>query len=71
MLRHISECKSARIWVKPDTVVDHLAGEFTMESEDPRTPLVESIIDLCDTKFFGYEFTTTDSVGLDIKTSLA
>jgi hypothetical protein len=71
MLQHINEYKSARIWVKHDTVVDHLAGEFTTGSEDPRTPLVESIIHLCDTKFFGYEFATTDSIGPDIKALLA
>jgi hypothetical protein len=71
MLPHVGEYKSARIWVKHNTVVEHLAGEFTTAPDDPRTPLVTSITDLCGTKCFGYEFGTTDSVGQDIKSMLA
>lgn len=70
MLRHVGEYKSARIWVKHDGVVDHLAGDFETGEDDLRTPLVQSITELADQKFYGCEFGTTDNVGRDIHSLL-
>lgn len=69
-LQHVGEYKSARIWVKHDQVIDHLAGELTTPEDDPRTPLVEAIRDLSGEKFYGCEFRTADHVGRDIAAML-
>lgn len=70
-LQHISEYKSARIWVKHDHVIEHLPGEVSVPDDDLRARLVDSIIDLCDEKFFGCEFATANHVGGDIKRMLS
>lgn len=51
-LQYVGEYKPARIWVKHDQVVDHLAGEVTVPDDDPRAQLAESITELCSEKFF-------------------
>ena len=66
-LQHVNEYKSARIWIKHDQVIGHLAGEFSPPEDDLRNGLAENIIQLCDEKFLGYEFGTTSNVGTDIK----
>lgn len=66
MLQHVESYKSARIWVKHDTVVDHLSGEASIPDDDPRARLAESIVDLCDERFYGCEFGRADRVGHDI-----
>lgn len=66
MLQHISDYKSARIWIKHDLVLDHLSGEANIPDDDLRSRLAERIIDMCDEKFYGYEFAEADSVGRDI-----
>lgn len=70
-LQHVSTYKSARVWVEHRDVVDHLAGEVNPRGDDLRSRLVESIVDLCDEKFYGCEFAETDHVGSDIERLLA
>jgi hypothetical protein len=70
-LQHVGEYKSARIWVKHDQVLEHLSGETTIGEDDIRSSLAVSITSLCDEKFLGCEFGSTDRVGGDIKSMLA
>lgn len=70
-LQHVNEYKSARIWVKHEQVIDHLAGEIRIAEDDLRSRLATSIIELCDEKFFGYEFGVTDHIGRDIQQLLS
>jgi len=70
-LQRMNEYKSARIWVKHNQVIDHLSGDIKLPDDDVRARLVDSITDLCDEKFLGYEFGVTDTVGGDIKRLLS
>ena len=71
MLQHTGAYKSARIWVKHDEVVEHLAGAVSVPDEDPRAALVESIKELANERFLGCEFAETDHYGSDIEAMLA
>lgn len=67
MFQQTNTHKSARIWIKHRNMVNHLSDEVNPPADDLRSRLIESIVDLCDEKFYGCEFAETDHVGYDIK----
>ena len=66
-LQYVGDYKEARIWVKHDWVVEHLAGEREYAEDDPREMLRGTIVELASEKFLGCEFSETNGADPELK----
>lgn len=66
-LQRMNEYKEARIWVKHQTVIDHLSGEANIPETDLRHSMREKIVSVASEKFYGVEFCVATTKGRDLK----